>query len=120
MIRAGDIVLIALCATLVGLAYGLTWRPAAHAAYAELRAPGETPRHIALAGERRIRVRGSLGDSVLAVRDGAIRFLRSPCPGKQCIHSGWLDRAGEFAACLPNGVSLTLVGEEHSYDALNY
>jgi len=120
MIRAGDIVLVTVCAALVGLAYGAIWRHEAPAAYAEVRAPGEAPRRIDLDGERRIRVHGSRGDSILAVRNGAIRFLNSPCPGKQCVHSGWLDRTGEFAACLPNGVSLTMVGDGHAFDALNY
>lgn len=118
--RSGDLAIIALCAALVGAAYWFAWRPAGAAHVAVLRVPGEAPRRIALDGARELTVDGRRGQSRLAVRPGGVRFLASPCNGKQCVHAGWLEEAGDFAACLPNGVSLTLAGGRNGYDGLGY
>ena len=37
----------------------------------------------------------------LEVRDGAIRFVDSPCPDHSCEGFGWLSEEGQWAACLP-------------------
>ncbi len=52
-----------------------------------------------------------VGDTVIEVKSGAIRFFESDCPGQECVHSGWLKNSGDTAACLPNRVSITLSGE---------
>ena len=67
-----------------------------------------------------LRKESMLGDSILEVEAGRIRFHASPCRGQQCIHSGWLSRAGDFAACLPNRVSVALVSAGTRYDAISY
>jgi Uncharacterized protein conserved in bacteria len=41
--------------------------------------------------------------------DGSIAFVESNCPDKVCIHAGKLKTAGQFAACLPNGIVMKLV-----------
>lgn len=45
------------------------------------------------------------------VKDGAIAFIESDCPGQECVHAGWLRSPGSCMACLPNKVSVTLTGE---------
>ncbi|MBN2882396.1 MAG: NusG domain II-containing protein [Clostridia bacterium] len=42
--------------------------------------------------------------------DGRIRFEDSDCPDKVCINAGYLSISGQFAACLPNGLILKIVG----------
>jgi hypothetical protein len=69
---------------------------------------------------RTLKVHGRLGDSVLQIKDGQVRFVASPCTNKYCIHSGWLHRSGEIAACLPNGVLVQVLGGSPRYDAINY
>lgn len=69
------------------------------------------------------RVDGYLGVSEIEVRDGRIRFLSSPCPGKQCVTSGWASRGGEFVACVPNRVSLVVLGQGAGgdyYDSITF
>lgn len=68
-------------------------------------------------------VTGKLGVSEIEVRDGRIRFTRSPCPGQQCVHSGWARRGGEFIACVPNRVSVVVLGQGAGgdyYDSINF
>lgn len=120
MIRAGDLLLITLCAALVGAAYWFAWQPAGTARAVLVRGGDEPARRITLDRERELSITGSRGQSRIAVRPGGVRFLSSPCRGKHCIHSGWLEQAGDFAACLPNGVSLTILGGDDDYDGIGY
>jgi len=69
-------------------------------------------------GNQELSIDGPLGTSVISIENGQARFIHSPCRGKQCIHSGWLARGGDFAACLPNRVSITVIGRDPSYDSL--
>ena len=75
---------------------------------------------LPLSGEQRVSVHGPLGDSVIEIRDGRVRFVSSPCNGKQCVHSGWLSHSGELAACLPNGIMVSVMGRERRYDSINF
>lgn len=75
---------------------------------------------VPLQTEQRIEVAGPLGASVIEISGGAARFVSSPCPGKFCVHAGWLKAGGEFAACLPNRVSLTVASAAARYDSVNF
>lgn len=48
---------------------------------------------------------------VFGVEDGFIAFVESDCPDQVCIHMGRLSRVGQSAACLPNRVSVVIIGE---------
>jgi len=75
---------------------------------------------VALNEDRTLTVHGPLGDSVIEIHQGRVRFVESPCQGKQCIHAGWLHSAGSFAACLPNRISITVLGKNRHFDSINY
>ncbi len=70
--------------------------------------------------ERELIVPGPLGNSVIHIADDRIRFVQSPCPGKQCIHTGWLRRPGSTAACLPNRISVWLSGDDPPMDGVTF
>lgn len=120
MLKAGDVAVIALLAAFNAFAYG--W-------YADRGAAGDRAR-VTVSGDdrvlrfelepaRQVRLAGPLGVSVLEIGGGRARFLDSPCPGKYCIHSGWLSRSGDYAACLPNGIGL-LIERGETWDSINY
>lgn len=115
-----DLVITLLAGLGVGGLYPLTWGSHHHGDTALILAPGQPERIVDLAETQRIVVTGPLGENVFEVRDGKIRFAQSPCSGKQCIHSGWLAESGDFAACLPNRVSLVVTGKEQLYDTINF
>ncbi len=75
---------------------------------------------VPLAGDRTLELDGPLGRTRIEIHDGRIRFVASPCRGKQCLHAGWLHATGEFAACLPNRISLTVLGRLGGYDSINF
>lgn len=40
----------------------------------------------------------------IKVEKGRICVLSSSCPDKVCVNCGWLEKKGDTAVCLPNGV----------------
>lgn len=119
MTRADYLVVIA---TLIFLAwlYPYFWGNGSRGEQAVVRAVGQQATYYPLTENRRITVRGTLGNSIIDIHDGRVRFVDSPCQGKQCIHTGWLNADGQIAACLPNGVSVTVQGRDSRFDAVNF
>lgn len=117
----GDLVVAAAVAVFVAGLHALAWQQvdAGPVVVARVEAPSGT-RYIPLDRPGTYRVDGVLGVSVLEVRDGAIRFADSPCEGKVCVRTGWVSGRGGLAACLPNGIVVTLSGPDGRYDAINF
>jgi len=53
----------------------------------------------------------------IRAEQGRIRFVDADCPDKVCVQTGWLDKAGQVAACLPNGVLVKIEGSAGDIDA---
>lgn len=53
-------------------------------------------------------VEGIMGNTEVAVSGGGTRILRSPCPGKNCVHQGEIRNAGRMLICIPNRVTVTV------------
>ena len=69
-------------------------------------APGSTP--------KRIRVRGDIGEAVISLSADGVRMVDAPCRGKQCIRSGLHHHSGDMIVCLPNRISVLVVGDSGS------
>lgn len=69
---------------------------------------------------RELHIKGAMGESQISIQNGQVRFKQSPCRNQYCVHQGWLSRAGQVAICLPNQISLQLMGAKIMYDSLNY
>jgi hypothetical protein len=119
-LRRADWFVVAVAAALVGAAAVAAWSPRAPAHAALIRSPhGE--RTVDLSRSQDIAIDGLVGRNVLAVRAGRLRFAAAPCRNRVCIAAGWLATAGDFAACVPNGVSVQLLGSgRDAYDAINH
>jgi len=69
---------------------------------------------------RNIDIQGTIGITRIVIANGKARFAHSPCPNQYCVHQGWLSHKGQAAICLPNQVSLELLGGEKPFDSLSY
>ena len=69
---------------------------------------------------RELKITGAMGVSLISINQGKVRFKQSPCLNQYCVHQGWLSRVGQVAICLPNQISLQLMGSKTTYDSLNY
>ncbi|MHB8848624.1 MAG: NusG domain II-containing protein, partial [Burkholderiales bacterium] len=68
----------------------------------------------------KVSVPGPLGVTKIEVLQQKARVLSDPGPRQLCVRQGWISRAGEVAICLPNQVSMEIVGRVRAYDSLNY
>jgi hypothetical protein len=114
----GDAIAIALAVVLVAALFAALWQPPEPAQAVEVRGTDGLVGRYGLERARTLAVPGPLGESEIRIADGAARFVASPCRNKVCVHRGWLRHGGDAAACLPNRVSLSLVGG--GFDAISY
>jgi len=119
MMTRTDYLIAALSLGLLVAMYGIYWHPHDAGEFAKISVGRADTIRIPLDHDRLLPVKGPLGTTVLEIHNGKVRFVDSPCHGKQCIHAGWLQNGGDFAACLPNGVSVTVSGSS-AYDSINF
>lgn len=119
MTRA-DYIVVLFAVILLPYLYMNYWIPSARGDTAQILAGGAKEIKIHLDVDQRLNIEGPLGTSVIEIHQGKVRFVDSPCRGKQCIHSGWLQKTGDFAACLPNRISVAVLGHDLRYDAINF
>ena len=77
-----------------------------------VRQDGQVVRTIALTGLSEpitFTLDGAYTNTIRA-ENGRICVESATCPGQDCVHTGWLTRAGQSAVCLENRVSITLEG----------
>ena len=59
---------------------------------------------------KELELEGELDKAHLVIHDGCIQFVESPCRDKICIHMGKARKDGDFLACLPNRIIVTVEG----------
>ena len=116
---AGDWFVIVSSLILVFVLFQSLWHDE-HAAKLRIRQGDAIYATLSLDQERTLDIHGPLGNSRIVIHQGQVRFEHSPCSNQYCAHQGWLKRAGQVAICLPNQVSLELLGAKKAYDSLNY
>ena len=85
-----------------------------------IRSGGKIFQELSLSHNQKIEVPGPLGISVITIEKRRARISADPSPRQYCVRQGWLEQAGEIAICLPNQISLELIGGQKKYDSLNY
>jgi len=63
-----------------------------------------------LSVDRDLRIAGPLGDTLVEIKDKTVRIVDSPCPNKTCIAAGAIGKPGQWLACLPNQVFVSVEG----------
>ncbi len=118
LLRMGDWVAVALVLLLAAVSFLWLNVGAGPGSRAVITAP-DGERVLPLSQNTALVIRGKDGiELTLEVTDGRIRFRQSGCPDKICVHSGWLSKKGQTAACLPAGVSVRIEGGGGELDAV--
>lgn len=115
----GDWLVIAGALLLVLAAFKLLWHNET-AGRLVIRQGAQVFASYSLDQDRRLEIHGPLGNSIIEIAHGKVRFASSPCSNQYCVHHGWLSKVGQAAICLPNQVSMELLGANKPYDSLNY
>lgn len=109
--RKGDwlaMALAAVCAVLAAAVFFLcTGREAP--AVAQVYLEGQLIRELPLGRDTTVSVTGAC-TNVITVSGGRIAVTDSDCPGKDCVHRGWISGGGESIVCLPNKMEIRLTG----------
>lgn len=72
---------------------------------------------FALGEARTVSMEGTRGETVVAIGDGCVHFISSPCPHRVCLKRGRISRCGEWIACIPNGIVVVITGKR-DYDGI--
>ena len=115
-----DVVVLMAALILLAFLYTKFWGDATRGEQARILVGGKEFSVVSLHQNQRLNIPGTLGVSTLEIHTGRIRFAASPCHGKQCVHTGWIALGGEVAACLPNRISVQVIGREPRFDAINF
>ena len=115
----GDVLVVLLSAAFVAFLFKTLWHHE-HAAKLQIRLGDKVFATYSLDQNRSIDIKGPIGITRIVIANGKARFASSPCPNQYCVHQGWLSHTGQAAICLPNQVSLELLGGEKPFDSLNY
>ena len=78
---------------------------------------------IPITEQKTVWVKGPIGETEVSINNGSARVVSSPCREKICIRSGSISRPGQWVACLPNRVFVSIEGKssgEESVDAVNF
>ena len=51
---------------------------------------------------------------IIEVNNGKVRFKEAQCPDQVCVHTGWIEKPGEIAVCLPSGIIIKIEGYNQS------
>lgn len=116
---AGDWLVLLLGLAVVLVLFATLWQ-AAPAGKLRVRAGDRVFATLSLNQQRTLDVPGPLGISRIVIDRGRARVASDPGRHQYCVKQGWLTHAGQVAMCLPNQVSLELLGGEKAYDSLNY
>ena len=119
MIRPADVVILLAGVLLVAL-LGIDAWSGERATVLRVTQGTHTHEDFPLSVTRTLSLDGPLGTTRIEIRDGRARVVASPCTQKICIRSGWLANAGDASACVPNRVSLVLLGSDARFDAMSF
>lgn len=116
--KLGDLLILAAIVALAcgALFFGVGSKTAAADITALVYSDGTLVRSIrldAVADSIQIQLDGPAANT-LRVEKGRIRYEHSDCPDKTCVHTGWLTRPGQLAACLPNRTYIKIVGNQYA------
>ena len=107
--RADKILALVIGLSAIGLVlYGRYTAEAGDVLIVEL--AGAAPATHALSNYGVLPVAGSLGVSEIEIGPKGARVLSAPCVHKICMRQGWMQRAGDVTACVPNGLVLRIAG----------
>ncbi|HHJ81415.1 MAG TPA: NusG domain II-containing protein, partial [Candidatus Tenderia electrophaga] len=107
-----DKIVVTLALLLLPFLYIEFWGNSTQGEVVQIRSVNGDNITLPLDQDKRLQIKGALGLSIIEIKDRQVRFIDSPCQGKQCIIAGWLNKDGQLAACLPNGVTVQIIGRD--------
>jgi len=115
-----DIIVFAVLLIITVVIYMIHWQTSGDSnVVARITLDREVVKVVELSEDRVFELAGN-PNVEFAIIDGTIAFVASNCFDRTCIRMGRLHRSGQMAACVPNRVSIAIVGgeDEDSIDTI--
>ena len=104
-----DILLICVLLFVSLAAVGITLLTSAEGASVMVEINGEKVAEYSLASEGEFALNG--GTNILVIKNGEAYLIYADCPDKVCVHTGKIKYVGQSIVCLPNRLSVTVIGD---------
>jgi len=114
-----DKIIIVLAIVFIIWLYQHYWIKSDKANYALILVANQAAIKINLHETKKLNIEGAIGESIIEISQGRIRFVASPCHNQQCVHTGWLSHGREIAVCLPNKITIQMQDYDE-FDAIVY
>ena len=117
--KAGDWFIIILFFALITISMKLLWN-LPQGQYLEIYKNNEILATYSLNQQITKKINGVKGETKITINNGKVRFSSAPCAKKYCIHQGWINKASQIIICIPNKISISILGSNKNYDSINY
>lgn len=115
LIKAPDVFVIFLTLSTIFLLFTIPLKSGSDTLVATVTVDGKQVKKINLnESEDAIFTLPTNPEVTLEIKDGKIRFVNSRCPDGTCEKSGFLEKGGDTAACIPAKTVVTVSGESKS------
>jgi hypothetical protein len=119
-IKPGDIVVFAVILACIVLVSAAAYGRTDSRLFAHVKC-GTGEWYYPLDEVRDLTVTGPVGETRIRVGEGRVTVLSSDCPGKLCVKQGSASAPGQWIACLPNNVMISVEGQEaEGNDAVSF
>ena len=119
IIKVGDWFIIILFCALIIISTKLLWN-LPQGEYLEIYKNNEILAIYSLNQKITKVINGEKGETKITIDNGKVRFSSAPCAKKYCIHQGWINKANQIIICIPNKISISILGAKTNYDSINY
>ena len=75
---------------------------------------------LPLGAEEEVLVSGPIGVNRVVVSGGQAQVVEAPCANQICVHTGRISAPGQWIACLPNRVLVSVESVGETIDARSY
>ncbi len=80
----------------------------------------EIPLSVNAGHNEDILVESKEGYLSVEISNGKVRVTDSTCKDKLCIKEGEISKVGDTIICLPNRISISIIGENSNIDTVSY
>ena len=118
-IQIGDLVTIFIFIALTGYSFSILWN-FPQGEYLKIQMGKQEIGSFSLNQNVIKFIEGPIGKTEIIIDSGKVRISKSPCTKKYCIHQGWINQLNQIIVCVPNQISISIIGNQSDYDSLNY
>lgn len=72
-----------------------------------------------ISDDRIISLSGPLGTTIIEIENGLVHIHSSPCANQTCVAQGSISLSGQWLACMPNRVFVSIEGSVNDKDSVD-